>query len=343
MKNILTRYAFTALSAAMFLMIASEKCLAQNSISGIIFNENRQPIAEIEVELLDEYERLIKSAKTRGSGLYMFQGLRAGIYYIQVRTAGTNYKQAQERVQLGQTNRVSRATGALSGSESLQVNLTLQSNLRGENRPLFNEVVFAQNVPPDAEKNYRTALENLEKNRKEEAVAALLKAVEIFPEYFNALDSLGNEYLIQNKFAEAGNVFEKAVLINPKSFSSQYGLAASRFSLRQFTSASDALKKAIILNSSSINSYFLLGRTQRELMEYEQAEISLKKADELAGKQLADIHWELALLYYHNLKRYNEAADELELYLKANPKAENKEQVKGLIKTFRSKAKDQKP
>ena len=101
MKNILTRFAVTAFSAAMFLMIASEKCLAQNSISGIIFNENRQPIAEIEVELLDEYERLIKSAKTRGSGLYMFQGLRAGIYYIQVRTAGTNYKQAQERVQLG--------------------------------------------------------------------------------------------------------------------------------------------------------------------------------------------------------------------------------------------------
>ena len=78
-------------------------------------------------------------------------------------------------------------------------------------------------------------------------------------------------------------------------------------------------------------------------MEYEKAEISLKKADELAGKKLADIHWELALLYYHNLKRYNEAADELELYLKANPKAENKEQVKGLIKMFRSKAKDEKP
>ncbi|MGI9056846.1 MAG: hypothetical protein ACR2F2_13710 [Pyrinomonadaceae bacterium] len=66
------------------------------------------------------------------------------------------------------------------------------------------------------------------------------------------------------------------------------------------------------------------------------------KAKKLGNNSLPDIHWELALLYYYNLKRYNEAADELELYLKAKPKAENKEQVKKLIQTFRSKAKETK-
>lgn len=330
-------------SALLFLLIFSEKCIAQNSISGVILDENRQPVSEIEVELLDEYERFLKSVRTRSSGIFIFNRLRAGVYYIQARTAGTNLKPAKERVQLGQTNRVSRTTGAISGSESLQVNLTLQNISRAENRPLFNEVIFAQSIPPDAEKSYQNALENFEKNRNDEAVAALLKAVAIFPEYFNALDRLGNEYLLQNKFVEARNVFERAVKVNPKSFSSQYGFAASLFSLKKFPEAAAELEAALVLNPSSINSYFLLGRTRRELSEYEKAETSLKKADELAEQKLADIHWELALLYYHNLKRYNEAADELELYLKANPKAENKEQVKKLIKIFRAKAKEEKP
>lgn len=342
MKNIIIRFAVTAFSAMIFVMTASEKCFAQNSISGIIFDENRRPVAEIEIELLDEFERLIKSAKTRGSGLYMFQGLRAGIYYVQVRTAGTNFRQAKERVQLGQTNRVSRTTGSISGSEALQVNLTLQYNSRGENKLLYNEVVFAQNVPSEAEKYFQNALKNFEKNNANEAVAELLRAIEIFPEYFLALDRLGYEYLVQEKFEEAENVFGKAVRVNPKSFSSQYGLGAARFSRKKFAEAADALEQAAVLNPSSVNSYFLLGRVKRELKEYEKAEINLKKANELSEEKLPDIHWELALLYYHNLKRYNEAADELELYLKANPKAENKEQVKKLIKIFRSKAKEEK-
>ncbi len=342
MSKILIRYGFAAFSVVLFLLTVSEKCSAQNSISGIIMDENRRPVSEIEVELLDEYERLLKSVRTRSSGIYMFNGLRAGIYYIQARTAGTNFKSAKERVQLGQTNRVSRTTGAISGSESLQVNLTLQNIARADNRPLFNEVIFAQSIPPDAEKSFQEAIENFEKNRNDEAVAALLKAVAIFPEYFVALDRLGNEYLLQNKFVEARNVFERAVKVNPKSFSSQYGFAASLFSLKKFPEAAAELEAALVLNPSSINSYFLLGRTRRELSEYEKAEISLKKADELAEQKLADIHWELALLYYHNLKRYNEAADELELYLKADPKAENKEQVKKLIKIFRAKAKEEK-
>lgn len=62
----------------------------------------------------------------------------------------------------------------------------------------------------------------------------------------------------------------------------------------------------------------------------------------MGNNSLPDIYWELALLYYYNLKGYNEAAEELELYLKAKPKAENKEQVEKLIQTFRSKAKETK-
>ena len=341
MKNYIFRCAFLFVFVAVLLFFSPENTFAQNSISGMIFDENQRPVSEIDVELLDEYERLIRSTSTKGGGVYIFQGLRAGVYYIQVRTAGTNFREAKERVQLGQTNRTSGTTGAVTGTEALQVNLTLFFDNRNRGGALFNEVVFAQTIPAQAKEQYENALESFDKKNKTEGVISLEKAIAIFPEYFLALDRLGSEYLIQNKFIEAEIVFNKALQINSKSFSSAYGLGAAQYSLQKKTEAAKSLETAIVINPSSINSYFLLGKTRRELKEYEKAEASLKKANELAKNKLPDIHWELALLYYHNLKRYGNAADQLELYLKVKPEAENKEQVKKLIENFREKAKQQ--
>ena len=82
-----------------------------------------------------------------------------------------------------------------------------------------------------------------------------------------------------------------------------------------------------------------MGKIYRELKQFDQAETNFKKAKELSKNKLADVHWELALLYYYNLNRYADAADELELYLKANPNADNKNQIEKLIKSLREKAK----
>jgi tetratricopeptide (TPR) repeat protein len=304
----------------------------------MVFDANRRAVSQIEIELLDEFERLIRSTRTGGSGLYIFQGLRAGVYYIKVRTGGTNYREAKERVQLGQTNRTNRTTGGITGSEALQVNLTLEVDARGRAEAFSNEIVFAQSVPADAEKYYKEALKNAAKKDRAETVAALEKAVEIFPAYYLALEGLGGEYLALNKFEEAENVFERAIGVNPKSFSCHYGLATAQYSRQKLPEAAKTLTAALALSPSSLNSHYLLGKIRRGLKDYEQAEISLKKANDLADDKLPDIHWELALLYYHNLQRYTDAADALERYLKAKPKAENREQVEKLIKIIREKA-----
>lgn len=328
------------LSAGFIFGAAAVNAFAQNSIDGLVFDKNRRPVVNIEVELLDEYERFLRSAKTSTSGIYIFQGLRAGVYYVQVRVAGTNYKPAKERIQLGQTN-FTNSMGRTSGSESLQVNLTLEVDSRriGNQDPLNNEVIFAQDIPDEAKKSYENALKNFEEKKSDEAIAQLQNAIAVFPDYFLALERLGYEYLEQNKLAEAENVFKRATEINPKSFSSKYGLGIVQHKLGKKDEAIKTLNEAVLINPASINSFFWLGRIYREQKEFDKAETALKKAKELSENKLPEIHWELALLYYHNLQRYNEAANELELYLKANPKAENKEQVIKLIKMFREKAK----
>lgn len=341
MKSLVKNNLIRAIFSINILFISAASFYAQNSIVGSIYDVNRNPVVEIEVELLDEFERLIRTTKTRGSGLFFFQGLRAGNYFVQVRVDSTAYKQTKERIQIGQANRVNPTTGNISGSESVQVNLILDFDprRRGIITPLNNEVIFAQAVPKEAEKFYENALKDLENKNQTPAAESLKNAIGIFPDYFLALDRLGNLYLTQGKFIEAENIFQQALEVNPKSYSSKYGLAVAQYKLDKKPQAVKTLEEAAILNPASINAYFLLGKIWRELKEFDKAEINFKKAKELSRNKLADIHWELALLYYHNLQRYNEAADELELYLKANPEAGNKNQITKLIKTMREKAK----
>ncbi len=321
-------------------VLTAENIWAQNSVNGVVLDNNRKPVAKIEVELLDEFERLIKATKTATSGVYFFQGLRAGVFFIQIRVDGTNFKPIKERIQLGQGNRTNRTSGAVSGSEILQVNFNLEVERRDENQtPPINEVIFAQEIPPEAESYYQNALKKLKGNKSNEAIAELENAVRLFPTYFLALEKLGYEYIAADKFVEAEGVFTKASEVNPKSFSARSGLGISQFKLGKKLEAAITVEEAAALNPSSAITFLFLGQIYRGLREFENAEIKLKKAKELSKDKLPDVHWELALLYYYDLSRYGEAADELELYLRAKPDAENKKQVEKLIKIIRDKAK----
>jgi len=73
--------------------------------------------------------------------------------------------------------------------------------------------------------------------------------------------------------------------------------------------------------------------------QYPEAEKSFKQSLKYVDAANApDVHWNLALLYSHNMNRYGDAAKELETYLKLSPDAPNKETIKKLIQDFKDKA-----
>jgi tetratricopeptide (TPR) repeat protein len=338
MKTFASNYAILIVFGLILVCVSVKSVSAQNSINGMVFDQNRKPVANIYVELLDEYERLIKSVPTSGSGLYFFQNLRAGIYYIGIRTGGTIFKETHERIQIGEANFTSRTTGQTSGSDVAQKDIYLEVDQQRKNEILNNEVVFAQNIPEQAQKSYESALNKIDKNQAK-AIEELKKAIDIFPDYFLALNQLGSLHLAQKMYEDSEAFYQKAVNINSKSYSSLYGLGISQYRLGKKEAALNSMNLAVGINTQGINALFYLGKIQRELKNFTEAEINLKKVNKLSNNKLADAHMELALLYNNHFQRYSEAADELELYLKANPDAENKEQVKKLIKTFRGKAK----
>lgn len=303
--------------------------LVSNSISGHVSDDSRTPVRDVRVELLDEVDSVIQTVKTDGSGLFVFRRLSDGIFQVRVQVYGTNYISQTKRVDLARP----RGFGAV--FEQLDFVLTTKQTRASM---ATTGVVFVQEVPEPARKQYERGAALLQKTeRRKEGLETLKKAIEIFPRYFDALELLGTEYVKQQEYEPAVPVLTTAIEVNGRAYPSLYALAVAQYNLKQLPPALELLRRAIVLNPKSINANLWLGMVLRQLGKLDDAETYLKQANLLAESKLPDAHWQLALLY-NQLKKYKEAADELELFLKVQPDSKDSELIKKLIRKFRQQS-----
>jgi Tfp pilus assembly protein PilF len=303
---------------------------ARSTISGMVFDSKRTPITQIPVELMNDTNSVLQRTKTNGSGRYLFRSLPSGRFTIRVLPLGTNFEEQTQDVEIAGIGPDGRQL-----PDNVQADFQLRVRRSGGDLIEVKGLIFAQEIPDGARKLYETAISDLDSNRHEAGVTGLENAINIFPTYYLALTRLGLAYIGQQKFQDAKTVFSKAVAVNPRSFTGWYGLSYATFALNETSSSIAAAEKALEIDKSSVNTLFLLGISQRRIKKYEEAEKSLIQAKKLDHGKTPDINWNLALLYAHNLKRYKDAANELEAYLKINPDAPNKDNVLKLIKQFR--------
>lgn len=305
----------------------------RNSITGFVFDEARSPLSEVYVELLSDFNSTIARTRTNGSGLFAFRGLPSGQYNVKVLPYGVDYE--------GQTRSVSLVgVSAIPGSGAIseQVDFYLKAKRNTNVGPLAAPgVVFVQEIPPSAKKLYEAGIEDLQNKKENEGFDKLKKAIELFPEYFLALDRLGTEYIIRGHYRPAFVLLTKAVEVNPRSFSSTLGLGLALFRLQQVDEAVKNLRRAVEIYNKSANAHLWLGIALHQNKNLLQAETALIQANKLSKGESAEVHWQLARVY-KDQNRFREAADELELFLKYNPKAEDTEKIKQTIITLRQKA-----
>ena len=312
-----------------------------NSISGHVFGDERRAASEVNVELLDDLNRTVARTRTDSSGRFLFNRLQAGRYRVRVMPYKSGFAEQTQEVEI--TNipqRLPNGGVRMSGIENVQLDFYLKARAEGRARAASGPAgtVFVQDVPVEARKIYERAVADLLGGKAEAGLNGLRKAVEIFPAYFEALEQLGNEHIKREQYEAAYLELSRALEVNPRSPSARYALGYALYGLKRPTEAAEALRRAVSLNPALVNAQLLLGSLLRQSGNYEEAEQHLKRAKELSKTSVPEIHWQLALLYGNNLKRYREAADELELFLKAQPDSRDIEGIKKLIKHFREKA-----
>jgi hypothetical protein len=303
----------------------------RNSISGFVFGEFRTPISSIDVELQNDVYSTVARVQTRGSGMFSFVGLPPGRYNVRVLASGTDYEEQSQSVSLVPIS-VIQGRGVVSE----QINFYLKIKKRRNVPTAAPGVVFLQEVPEEARKLYDSGIEDLINKNETAAFNKLKKSLEIFPNYYLALDRLGTEYLFRGFYDPALILLTKALAVNSLSFSSTFGLGLAEFRLGRTDKAIDHFRNAIRISEASANAHLWLGIALHSKNNLSDALISILKANDLSNKTSAEVHWQLARVY-KDQKLFSKAADELELFLKYSEKVQNVNEIKEMIGKLRQK------
>ena len=308
-----------------------------NSISGFVFDSvSRNPVSEVYVELLNDVYTSLRRVKTDGTGRFSFTGLSSGTFIVKVSPYGTNYLEETQTATI-----VNNTIGGSSSSDSVYLDIYLKPDKRKINNEFYPAgAVFIQDIPPPAKDFYKKAILQLENSKQTDlGLENLKKALEVFPDYYDALNRLGIEYVRQKQYYESLPFLVKAVKINQRSFSGFYALGLAAYHLKQMKEATEAFRLTTVINPQSSFAHFQYGRALRISGNYKEAEQSLLKAKSLdKDSPIAETYWQLGLLY-EKTERYKEAADVLETYIKTQSDLPNLQQIKDLIVKLRVRAK----
>lgn len=310
----------------------------RNAIRGRITDTENRPIERVRVELRDEVEMAITQTYTDALGRYAFNSLTLGTFIVKVYSNG-KFAEASARVTLTPA----RIGGGTSHQEILDIALRTIEEARGKSTPTSkNAITFVQDVPEPARKAYEKAVGFLDQGKTEEGVEALKDALRLFVNYFMAWERLGVEYVKLQRYDAALLALTQAVKINQSGADSLYALGYTEYQLQHWREATEALERSLRFSPQSPNAafaHYYLGLSLLKEKKPADAEAHLKQAYTLGQNSIpADAHWHLAQLYT-NAKRYKEAADELEVFLKRTPGNQDSRRIRELIKQLRSKEK----
>ena len=317
---------------ALCLVSAARSTAAQTvyEVEGTVYGPDAKAMANVTVTLQNHAGAQIDQDITKSDGRYRFAGVLAGTYYISVKSSEPGLQQLVQKIEL-----INTAINVTNYSkERLDFSLNRSA---GAQRPPVVGTVFAQAVPPDAEKEYLSAVTSLSKGEREAAIVKLNRAIQLFPTYFLALQQLGFLYIDNEKDKLAIEPLMKALQVNPKSAQSHLGLGMAYVNLDRPEEAINELNEALTLDRRDFRCYLYLGIAFKNTGKMDQAERSLKEAYSLGGPtQARTAHLYLASIY-STRKEYQKAIAELETYLRENPKAPNASQVREAIARMKAK------
>jgi len=205
-------------------------------------------------------------------------------------------------------------------------------------------------VPKPALEAYQKGTAAAQKGDSKAAVQFLTQAVAAAPTFAMALSDLGSQYEKQLQWNKASETFEALVKLKPADASAQLNLGIALYNEgtdlmnqkkfedaeKKFNGCEAHLREAIKLKSSGSAAHYYLGLMLIKFKAYEEAQKELELAIANGGENLAKAHKFLGGVYFSTHKN-KEAADELEKYLKLDPKAEDAERIKATIQELRSK------
>lgn len=298
-------------------------------IQGQVSMPEGMPVGQAVVTLVSR-DGVPRQAYTTEQGRFEFTDIPEGGYSLSARSLSDS-KLTAEGVEADTTR---TATGHVT------INIVLRRDAPPSTLKKAEAVSVAeveQKVPKPARQAFKEALKFREEKQAEKALRSLGRAVELFPDYFQALAERGDLLISEGRLAEAAEDFARALKVNPRYAPALRGAGYCKLEKREFEESAKYLEQATAAQPSEPNTYLLLGIAYLELDRREQSEAALVKALSFNTRRELRAHIHLGNLYARS-GRYGEAAEELRKYLEANPADPSAAQLREVEANWRARA-----
>ncbi len=300
------------------------------TVIGSVRNQSGQAVDGVRVSVMDENFQPIRTIFVDSSGRFTVRGLGQGRFTFRVETTGTPYEEQTQQIEL-------QALRIRGGNETFPLDIRLKFK-KGKEPKADNASVFAQEVPAPARKEYDSGVKSLKSQKTDQAIASLKKAIQIFPDYYDALELLGAEYIKAAQFEAALPLLSHALEVNKRSYKCMYGVGVAHLKLNQLPQALEHLEKAAQMEPNNANAQMMLGLAYGTGRVFDKSEAAFRKALEIGGEAAAEAHFYLAGLF-NKQERYSDARQELEQFLKEGKNVKDQTQIKAMIEKLKEKEK----
>lgn len=270
------------------------------------------------------------------NGNFTFQSLRPGNYQVIIESE--YFETARESVFLESTVIGTRtASGAfpIARPISVQIYLRPKGDAASTKPGVLNAALAT--VPKAAIEQYEKGMESVSRNEPDKGIDHLKRAVGLHPNFALALNELGVQYLRKGEFDKAAEVLTKALQLAPEAPEPSLNYGIVLLQQKKFAEAQAQLRDAVKKNENAFTAHLYLGIAAIHFKNYAEAETELRKAIALGGPKASQAHYYLGGVYWQ-IGSLRQAADELEMYLKLEPKAANAEKIRNTIKDLRGKS-----
>jgi Flp pilus assembly protein TadD len=310
----------------------------------IIAPNQRLSDDRIEVKLEKSAGQVIQTAYTDASGNFDFRGLAPGSYYVNVNVEG--YEPVHQTVEIFNTFGNATVT-ILLNKPAVEIRDRL-TGLDAADPDVVDISQMKENLPKKAVQDYEKAIDEKQKGRLDSAIKLLEEAIHLAPSFFHAHNNLGIIYQTVKRYADAEREYKSSRQLNAKTDRPLVNLGSlylEESNLQKtddeargklLDQALDALEEAVKLNPRSSVGYFLLGQANYKSDFMDEAEAAFKKAHDL-DQRLSAARLMLANVYVREQK-WQDVIDNLDAYLKENPKAPDRAAVEStrerIVKTM---------
>jgi Tfp pilus assembly protein PilF len=309
----------------------------RHSISGrLVFPSGQRADYQIKVRLESTGQGEL-SVFSDMNGNFTFRSLLAGNYTVVIE-GGEFFETTRESVFIEPYSIGASGSGvkAVPISRPVTLQIYLRPKQTAHTKPGVLNAALAS-VPKPAIDLYEKGLAAASRNETDKAIDDLKRAIALHPNFGLALNELGVLYLRKGELDKAAEALTKVLQISPDAAEPSLNYGIVLLQQRKYPEAEAQLRDAVKKNDTTFSAHLYFGIALIHVKNYGEAETELRRAITIGGPKVSTAHYYLGGMYWQ-LGKNQQAADELELYLKLEPKAANAEKVKNTVKDLRSKS-----